>query len=101
GNAYFADNQRRKAVEAYNKALELSPAFTKAYYNLGMIYVLEKNKRSATSQYDRLVKLDPALAAQLKAEIDKICSAKQLRNEPFPTTGSGFLFNRIARWRGR
>src|SRR5690606_19538289 len=42
GNAYFADNQRAKAIDAYNKALELSPMFTKARYNLGVIYSLEK-----------------------------------------------------------
>lgn len=72
GNAYFADNQRDKAIEAYLKGLELSPKFTKARYNLGIIYTLKKNKPAASSQYDLLVSLDPKLAASLKAEIDKI-----------------------------
>jgi tetratricopeptide (TPR) repeat protein len=72
GNAYFADNQRDKAIEAYLKGLELSPKFTKARYNLGIIYTLKKNKPAASSQYDVLLSLDPKLAASLKAEIDKI-----------------------------
>ena len=72
GNAYFADNQRDKAIEAYLKGLELSPKFTKARYNLGIIYTLKKNKPAASSQYDLLLSLDPKLAASLKAEIDKI-----------------------------
>ena len=72
GNAYFADNQRPKAIQAYTKALELAPAFAKAHYNLGMIYVLERNRTSAMAQYNQLLKVDSELAAQLKAEIDKI-----------------------------
>ena len=72
GNAYFADNQRDKAIDAYLKGLELSPKFTKARYNLGIIYTLKKNKPAASSQYDLLQSLDPKLAASLKAEIDKI-----------------------------
>ncbi len=72
GNAYFADNQRDKAIEAYLKGLELSPKFTKARYNLGIIYTLKKDKTAASSQYNALLALDPKLAATLKAEIDKI-----------------------------
>ena len=71
GNAYFADGQREKAVGAYMKALELSPRFVKARYNLGIIYVLNKNKTAAMEQYNALASLDPTLAGKLKAEIDK------------------------------
>ena len=71
GNAYFADGQREKAVEAYMKCLELAPRFVKARYNLGIIHVLGKNKAAALEQYNALLSLDPALAGKLKAEIDK------------------------------
>lgn len=71
GNAYFADNQQVKAIEAYQKCLELSPRFTKARFNLGIIYVLRKDKASATEQYNALLNLDKDLASRLKAEIDK------------------------------
>lgn len=71
GNAYFADNQLQKAVEAYQKALQLSPRFAKARYNLGVIQNFQKNKTAALEQYNSLLQIDPALAGKLKTEIDK------------------------------
>lgn len=72
GGAYFGDNQRDKAIEAYLKCLSISPNFAKARFNLGFIYRVKKDKSAATEQYNILTKLDPALAAKLKAEIDKM-----------------------------
>lgn len=72
GNAYFADNKRDKAIESYKKALELSPRFAKARYNLGIIQTLEKDKVSAMQQYNSLLDIDKVLAEKLKAEIDKL-----------------------------
>ena len=72
GNAYFADNQRDKAAEAYLKCLELSPKYSKARYNLGIIYTRKKMKPAAQEEYNALVKLDPKLAELLKTEIDKM-----------------------------
>ena len=72
GNAYFKDNQRVKAFEAYNKCLALSPRFGKARYNIGIIQVLQKNKSGAMEQYNSLLIVDQALAAKLKTEIDKL-----------------------------
>lgn len=72
GNAYFKDNQRAKALEAYKKVLELNPRFSRARYNMGIIQVLEKNKPGALAQHAALLPLDPALAGKLKTEIDKL-----------------------------
>lgn len=72
GNAYFADNKRDKAIESYKKALELSPKFAKARYNLGIIYTLEKNKAGAMEQYSSLLEVDKGLADKLKTEVDKL-----------------------------
>jgi tetratricopeptide (TPR) repeat protein len=72
GNAYFADNQRDKAAEAYIKCLEISPKYAKARYNLGIIYTRKKMKPAALEQYNKLVAIDPKVAALLKAEIDKM-----------------------------
>ncbi len=71
GNAYFADNQREKAVDAYARCLALSPRFVKARYNMAIIQLRQKNKTAALEQYNRLLELDPELAGKLKAEIDK------------------------------
>lgn len=71
GNAYFADNQRDRAIESYTKCLELNPNFVKARFNLGIIQLLKKNKAAALEQHKFLLAQDAALAAKLKAEIDK------------------------------
>lgn len=72
GNAYFADNQRSKAIEAYNEAIRLAPSFARARYNLGRLLVVEKEKGLATIQYNALTAIDKGLTATLKAEIDKL-----------------------------
>jgi tetratricopeptide (TPR) repeat protein len=72
GNAYFADNQREKAAEAYQKALEIAPKYARARYNLGITQTRLKNKPGATEQYTALQTLDARLAQLLKAEIDKM-----------------------------
>lgn len=71
GNAYFADNQREKAIDAYVKCLELSPRFVRARYNVAIIQLRQKNKTAALEQYNRLLEMDPDLAGKLKIEIDK------------------------------
>jgi len=71
GNAYFADNQQGKAIDAYEKCLELSPRFVRARYNVGIIQLRQKNKTAALEQYNRLLEMDPELAGKLKVEIDK------------------------------
>ncbi|QQS33377.1 MAG: tetratricopeptide repeat protein [Acidobacteriota bacterium] len=72
GNAYFADNQRDKAQAAYLRCLEISPKFTKARYNLGIIYTRKKDRAGAMGQYQALLQLDEKLANALKAEIDRM-----------------------------
>ena len=72
GNAYFSDNQRDKAIETYNKCLELNPRFAKARLNLGRTLVLKRDKAGAMVQYNELLKIDQKRAAQLKADIDKL-----------------------------
>lgn len=72
GNAYYYDNQEERAIEAYNKSLQLSPFFTRARYNLGVIYAFKKNKAAAMEQYNSLRTIDKDLAELLKAQIDKL-----------------------------
>ncbi len=72
GNASFADKQFDQAIEAYLKSLVISPKFLKARVNLGIVYTRKKNKAAAIEQYNFVLPADAALAARLKAEIDKM-----------------------------
>lgn len=71
GNALLADNQIEKAAAANRRAVELSPGFAKARYNLAIIYLAQKKKALAQEQYDALLKIDAEQAAKLKAELEK------------------------------
>lgn len=71
GNAYYYVGLPNKAIEAYNKCLELSPRFAKARYNLGLTYFVSKNMPAANEQYEELLKLNKDLAAKLKQTLDK------------------------------
>lgn len=71
GNAYYYDNQPKKAIEAYDKCLELSPRFAKARFNLGLTYFVMNKMPAAEEQYEALLKLDKNLAAKLRGVLDK------------------------------
>lgn len=71
GNAFYADRQKDKAITAYKKALELSPRYAKARYNLGYMYVLGGDLTAAREQQTALKNLDPDLAAKLLEAMDK------------------------------
>lgn len=72
GNAYFSDNQPEKALAAYKACLDLSPRFTRARFNSGVIQINLGNKAGALEQYNALLPLDATLANRLKTEIDKM-----------------------------
>jgi len=72
GNALFADKQFDRSIEAYQKCLSLSPKFLRARVNLGIVYTRKKNRPAAVEQYNLILPADAALAARLKAEIDKM-----------------------------
>ena len=72
GNAYAEDGQSAKALESYNKCLELNPRFGKARFNIGIIQIGKKDKAAAMEQYNSLLITDKVLAGKLKAEIDKL-----------------------------
>ena len=71
GNAFFADDQRDRAIEAYSRCLQLNPGFVKAMFNLGVIQALQNNKPAAMEQYNALLRLDADLAEKLRAAIDQ------------------------------
>ncbi len=70
GNAYFATGQNKKAINAYEKCLEISPRFARVRYNLGYVYLQEKNSTEARRQYGILKELDSKLAKRLLDQIE-------------------------------
>ncbi|CAN5410350.1 hypothetical protein BH10ACI1_BH10ACI1_06710 [soil metagenome] len=71
GNAYFTVGNRDKAIEAYQRCLELSPRFAKARFNLGYIYFLKGDKNAARQQYEELKKFDVITAEKLKQAMEQ------------------------------
>jgi tetratricopeptide (TPR) repeat protein len=51
GAAYFEKEQYDKAVESYQKALELHPRFSNAHYNLGLVYFQLGQKEKAVESF--------------------------------------------------
>lgn len=70
GNAYADLQQNANALQAYRKAIDLNPKLTRAYFNIGVIQLNEKNKPGAMEQYNALLLTDKSLAERLKALID-------------------------------
>lgn len=70
GNAYADLQQNANAMQAYKKTIELNPKLTRAYFNIGVIHLNEKNKPGAMEQYNALLPTDKNLAERLKALID-------------------------------
>ena len=71
GNAYLSDRQTQKAIDAYREALNISPRFARARYNLGVSLATVNDKEGAMEQYRFLLDIDAVRAEKLKAEIDK------------------------------
>ena len=71
GSAYYSTGEVKKAIQAYERSLELSPRFARARYNLGIAYFVDQNQNLADEQYNALLDLDKQLAEDLKGIIKK------------------------------
>jgi tetratricopeptide (TPR) repeat protein len=58
-----------RALKHYNRALELKPDLAQAYMYRGVLFTQMGEMARARADYERLLKLDPGLAAQLEAAI--------------------------------
>ena len=76
GVSYQKSDQFKEAVLDYEEVLKIDPAFTKAYYNLGMIYEFKMNSSFlALKNFDQFLTQKPhhpkaALAAQQMCHLD-------------------------------
>lgn len=59
GNDYLKINDFDKAISCYNKAIELSPEYADAYFNLGKAYKLQKNYPAAIKALEQAKKYSP------------------------------------------
>ncbi len=68
GNAYARQGDEAKALEEYEKAIELDPNFAEAYIKAGDILVAQKDFDRATEMYQRAADLEPdSVEANIKA----------------------------------
>ena len=59
GHLYFDTNQPEKAINAYNKSLEILPGAPDVLTDLGVMYRRVGNAQQAIAAFDRAIKADP------------------------------------------
>ncbi len=59
GNLYFDTNQPKKAIDAYNHALELLPANADILTDLGVMYRLDHQPEKAIESFDKAIQTNP------------------------------------------
>jgi 4-amino-4-deoxy-L-arabinose transferase-like glycosyltransferase len=57
------DDKIEEAIKAYNKAIEIAPAYPTPYYNLGILYRDSGDRVAAASSFAKAVELAPDFAA--------------------------------------
>ncbi|GAC1312687.1 MAG: hypothetical protein NVSMB24_34660 [Mucilaginibacter sp.] len=63
GTIYDKDNQKDKAIEAYNAGIKANPGYQRLYYNLGIVYSRYKQYAEAEKCAIEAIKLDPKHAS--------------------------------------
>ncbi|MDD3012813.1 MAG: tetratricopeptide repeat protein [Candidatus Gastranaerophilales bacterium] len=59
GNNQLQNNQYKKAIQLYKRAIELKPDYADAYFNLAKAYNSDGNKEKAILTYEELLKISP------------------------------------------
>jgi cytochrome c-type biogenesis protein CcmH/NrfG len=59
GNVYFDSSQYEKAIQAYQKALELNSADANVWTDLGIMYRRSGNPQKAIECFDKAIAIDP------------------------------------------
>ena len=62
GDKALSAGQHIQAIIAFDKAIELDPGYTDAYYALGLAYIMAGDRRAAIEQLRRLREMDENLA---------------------------------------
>jgi len=59
----YHNGRYEKALELFDKAIELDPGFTEAYNNIGLTYTEMNEEEKATDAFKKAIELNPDLAA--------------------------------------
>jgi cytochrome c-type biogenesis protein CcmH/NrfG len=70
GEAYRDAHRLDRAILAYREAARLEPEFARAWFELGTAYIRLRERDEVPAVLERLEKLDPALAQELKKRMD-------------------------------
>ena len=62
GVVFNNNKQYEKAVEAFDRAIEMDPEFAMAYNNRGIVYGMKEEYYRAIDDFDKAIELDPGLA---------------------------------------
>ncbi len=62
GNEYYEKGDFDRAIENYNRAVEMDPAYDKAYYNRGLAYACKEDYDRAISDINKVIELKPEFA---------------------------------------
>jgi hypothetical protein len=65
------DGRIEEAIQAYNKAIEIAPAYPTPYYNLGILYRDKGDRVAAAGSFSKAVALAPDFAAA-RRELDRL-----------------------------
>lgn len=93
GNAWHAQNDLEKAIQAYSQALRIQPDFAEASANLGSMYYKLGQLDSAANCYQKALDINPSLRAvqlmlgsvlQQQGKLDAaiVCYQKVLEMQP-------------------
>ena len=59
GNSYLERKKYKKALESFNKVIELDSNNKEAYYNKGYLYIALKKYEKALESFNKVIELDP------------------------------------------
>lgn len=62
GNEYYEKGDFDRAIENYNRAIELKPDYDKAYYNRGLAYACKEDYDKAIKDINKVIELKPNFA---------------------------------------
>jgi tetratricopeptide (TPR) repeat protein len=72
GKDLFREGDYKKAIEYYDKAIEMSPSYAKAYNNRGIVYSAIGNKEQAKNDWLKAIELDPLGYPQARSNVAQI-----------------------------